>query len=386
MHKLGISVYPEHSTPEKDRAYLEQAAAHGFSRIFTCLLSVNKSPEETVEEFSAFVSAAHDLGFEVAADTNPAVFRHLGATPEDLSVFERMGLDIIRLDGNFGEMGDRLITRNPQGIKIEFNASSDVTLDHLIAHGADPANIVVCHNFYPERYSGLSWDVFSRFNEKWRALGLRTAAFVSSNNDPTFGPWPVAAGLPTLEQHRGLPVDVQLRHLIATEMIDDIIVGNAFASEDELASMAACDLTRTTVTVQTGRELCANERLALTGFAHCGRADASAYFIRSSWPRMAFKDAGAGDAGAGMMSVEGAQAGADKSIPAVPCEKSCFTRGDVLVVNDNLKHYRGEVEVALCDIPNDGERNLVGRIPDEELMILDCMERNPDHFFGFIVK
>ena len=169
-------------------------------------------------------------------------------------------------------------------------------------------------------------------------------------------------------------------------MIDDIIVGNAFASEDELASMAACDLTRTTVTVRTSRELCANERLALTGFAHCGRADASAYFIRSSWPRMAFKEAGAGDAGAGMMSVEGAQVGADKSIPAVPCEKSCFTRGDVLVVNDNLKHYRGEVEVALCDIPNDGERNLVGRIPDEELMILDCMERNPDHFFGFIVK
>ena len=39
--KLGISLYPEHSTKEKDMAYISAAARHGFSRIFTCLLSVN---------------------------------------------------------------------------------------------------------------------------------------------------------------------------------------------------------------------------------------------------------------------------------------------------------------------------------------------------------
>ena len=33
MHKLGISVYPEHSTPEKDQAYMETAAGYGFTRI-----------------------------------------------------------------------------------------------------------------------------------------------------------------------------------------------------------------------------------------------------------------------------------------------------------------------------------------------------------------
>ena len=30
MHKLGISVYPEHSTPEKDQAYMESAAGYEF--------------------------------------------------------------------------------------------------------------------------------------------------------------------------------------------------------------------------------------------------------------------------------------------------------------------------------------------------------------------
>ena len=41
MHKLGISVYPEHFTPEKDYEYMKLAAKYGYSSIFTFLLSVN---------------------------------------------------------------------------------------------------------------------------------------------------------------------------------------------------------------------------------------------------------------------------------------------------------------------------------------------------------
>ena len=65
---------------------------------------------------------AHELGFVVAADTNPEVFKLIGATPNNLKPFADLGLDIIRLDGNFGTQGDIAVTRNPYGIKIEFNA------------------------------------------------------------------------------------------------------------------------------------------------------------------------------------------------------------------------------------------------------------------------
>lgn len=102
-----------------------------------------------------------------------------------------------------------MITRNPYGIKIEFNGSCDVELDNLIRHGADPHNIIICHNFYPEPYSGLGWRTFMDFNRKWKSLGLHTAAFVSSSNENTYGPWPVYAGLPTVELDRGLPVELQ---------------------------------------------------------------------------------------------------------------------------------------------------------------------------------
>lgn len=59
-----------------------------------------------------------------------------------------------------------------------------------------------------------------------------------------------------------------------------------------------------------------------------------------------------------------------------------FTKGDILVVNDNLAHYRGELEIVLTEIPNDGERNLVGHVKEEELALLDFI--TPGQHFRLI--
>ena len=57
----------------------------------------------------------------------------IGATPGNLKPFADLGLDIIRMDGNFGTQGDIQLTRNPYNIKIEFNASMDtVSYTHLL--------------------------------------------------------------------------------------------------------------------------------------------------------------------------------------------------------------------------------------------------------------
>ena len=68
MHRLGISLYPEHSTPDKDYAYMELAAMNGFSRIFTCLLSVEKNAEDTIAEFGGVVARADVRGCVGAVD------------------------------------------------------------------------------------------------------------------------------------------------------------------------------------------------------------------------------------------------------------------------------------------------------------------------------
>ena len=93
MRKLGISIYPEHSTEEKDYEYIKLASRNGFSRIFTCLLSVKDTKDNTIKNFKSFILKAHELGFKVSVDTNREVFEFFGATASDISVFARMGVD-----------------------------------------------------------------------------------------------------------------------------------------------------------------------------------------------------------------------------------------------------------------------------------------------------
>lgn len=352
MHKFGISVYPDKAPIEKIHAYMEKAASLGYSRIFTCFLSV---AEEEIEEykktFKEFSKKAHALGFEIAVDTHLEVFNALGATPEDISPFVELGVDIIRLDANFGAHKDVIITRNPHNVKIEFNASVDAGLGMLLQNGANKNQCIVCHNFYPERFTGLDLNLFNNLNQHWKSMNLRTAAFVSSNAKNTHGPWEVFCGLPTVEIYRGLPIDLQARHMLATGNIDDIIIGNAFASNEELEALANVNTQSIEVKVDVVKDIQdIEEEIAFTYAPHTNRIDYSSYFLRSTMTRIVYKG---------------------KAIPHRPCDKKFFTRGDVLVVNDNLEHYRGELQIVLQDIPNDGERNLIGAIKPEELILLD---------------
>lgn len=363
MHRLGISVYPEHSTEEQDYAYMELAARYGFSRIFTCLLSVKESKEFIINKFSKFIDKAHELGFIVGVDTNPVVFRHLGATPYDLTPFVDMKVDILRLDGHFSDRDNIAITHNPYEIPIEFNGSANTALDLLIERGANTHNMVACHNFYPQKYTGLGWNKFIEFTNKYKNMGLTVAAFVSSNNENTFGPWPVYEGLPTCEIHRGLPIELQVKHLLATNKIDDIIIGNAFATEDELKVISQVDKTKTLFNLELAEGVTETEKNIIYNYKHFGRGDASDYMVRSSIAREDYQS---------------------KEISYRKYEKEFFHRGDVVVVNNNLAHYQGELQVIEKDIPNSGERNFVGRIRNQELILLDLLK--PEHLFGFTKK
>lgn len=363
MHKLGISVYPDKTPKEEVQAYMEMASKYGFTRIFTCFLSV---PDEKLDsylvEFKDFLNEAHKLGFEVAVDTNNTVFDKLKATPTNLKPFKDLGVDIIRLDGDFGPEEDVLITRNPYNIQIEFNGSMDMGLDLIIEKGANHNQMIVCHNFYPERYTGLDLDYYEDLNVKWKDLNLRTAAFVSSNNENTIGPWQVFCGLPTVEIHRGQPIDFQARHLLACGNLDDIIVGNYPATEDELKALSQIDLQNSVMRVDVEEGISDLEKEILFDFApHRDRYDHSTFMVRSSYPRVQYKG---------------------QTIKYRPCNQKYFEPGDVLIVNENLAHYQGELEIVTSPILNDGERNLVAKIKDEELILLEYLQ--PGHPFKLI--
>ena len=107
--KLGISIYPDHSDPARDRAYLELAARHGFERIFMSMLEVAGGRDAAVAKFSDIISFAHGLGYEVVLDVAPNIFDELGVSYDDLGFFHELGADGIRLDTGFdGRRGVQL--------------------------------------------------------------------------------------------------------------------------------------------------------------------------------------------------------------------------------------------------------------------------------------
>lgn len=384
MYTLGVSVYPDLRPIEEIKEYLRLAAKYGCKRVFSSMFSVEGTKEKVLSYFKELIDAAHEVDMEVSLDVNPMCFKQLGASPDDLSVFHSIGADILRMDLNFGEEGDLKLLQNPYGIKIEFNATmlSPEGIQKLIDKGADKNRILACHNFYPQRYTGSKWEKFKDINRNLKKADIRIGAFISSHAENTHGVWDAKDGLPTVEKHRELPIDLQLREMLATDCVDDVLIGNAYASEEEFKSLQevlkpvepnldnplvqamfslgdelkdgkAPFKKQKKVKIQLAEDITEIEKDVLFNFyPHADMGDSSEWIWRSRMPRFMYKD---------------------KTIPVRKYNKPYFEVGDVVMVNDNYKHYAAEVQIVLKPIVNDGTRNLVGHLDEQEQEMLELI-------------
>lgn len=119
MRKLGISVYPDQGTKSEIKDYILRASKHGFSRIFTCLISASDNQEQVLKEFTEIVTYANELGFEVIADVDSDLFKKFNLHYTDLSFFNKIGLSGIRLDMGFSGMEEAAMSCKEGAIDIE---------------------------------------------------------------------------------------------------------------------------------------------------------------------------------------------------------------------------------------------------------------------------
>ncbi|MCR8849786.1 MupG family TIM beta-alpha barrel fold protein [Rossellomorea sp. SC111] len=349
--KLGVSIYPNHSTTEKDKEYLALAASFGFTRVFTCLLSVDGDKEGIIANFKETIKFARGKNMEVIADISPRIFKELDISYDDLSFFADLGAHGIRLDLGYTGHEESMMSYNPYDLKIELNMSNATKyIDNIMTYQPNKDQLLGCHNFYPHRYSGLSYPFFIECSQKFKDLGMRTAAFVSSA-DATFGPWPVTEGLPTLEMHRSLPIDVQAKHLFATGLIDDVIISNAYASEREMQILSELNTSKLTFTVETHETTTDLEKTIIFEEPHFYRGDVSDYMIRSTQSRVKYRGR-----------------------EFAPHNNVDIKRGDIIIENDLYAQYAGELQIALKDMENSGKTNVVGRIREEEVFLLDYLK------------
>lgn len=364
--RLGISLYPEFASQEDNFAYLRRAAEHGFDVLFLALLGAKGTYEEVVERYLPYTRLAHELGFEIFCDVNPMVLKRLGVGISmfqggiDLTFFKELGIDAMRLDLGMSDLEEAALAKNADGIKICINGAA--VTDHvgaLLSCGAPREALVGCHNYYPHRYTGVSLDYFMRGTEHWAKRGMRLQAFVSSNAPEAFGPWPVTEGLPTLEMHRDLPTEVQLKHFVMMGCVGDVLIGNCFATDDELAAMerANSDRVRFTTRLVDGLPEDMARRL---GMNLSVRGDCtSGYMIRTLESRM-------------------------DPAPVEPFNTVDIERGDVIIDNRLYGQYAGEVQIALAPMKNSGKTNVVGHIDDCEHVLLDYLAAGTRFAFDIV--
>lgn len=351
MRNLGISVYPNHSDVEEIEQYITLASRYNFKRVFTCLLSVEGNKEQIIKDFTQIISHAKSLDMQVVADVSPKVFGELGISYNDLSFFKDIGADGIRLDMGFTGSEESIMTFNPQHLMIELNISSGTRyLENILSYQAVKDRLLGCHNFYPHRYTGLSYDHFIETTKIYKENGIHTAAFVNSPS-ATIGPWPVQEGLCTLEMHREWPITTAAKHLWATELVDDVIIANSFATEEELKALSEIDPYKLTFDCTLNPEIPDIERKIVLDEFHFNRGDVSDYVVRSTQSRVKYK-----------------------GHEFVPFNTLNMETGDILIETSLYAHYAGELQIALLPMINSGKTNVVGKISESDRILLNYLE------------
>lgn len=342
MKQLGVSIYPSKSDLEEDKAYLELASKYGFTRIFTSLLEITGDREEVIEKYKTITEYGNSLGMNTTLDINPALFEQLGVSYDDLSFFANIGADSIRLDMGFSGAEEALMTKNEHGLKIEVNMSSGTKyIDNVMSHQPERTKLIASHNFYPMRYAGLSREHYDETTAQFNKYNLNTSAFVTSQVGE-IGPWPVQTGLCSLEEHRDLPLEIQVTHYKLMDNIDDLVIGNAYASEAELKKASEAFFSpHVLIPVVLADDISELEKKLILEELHTYRGDRSAYLLRSTQTRVKYKE---------------------EDFPAREVDE--VKAGDLVIGNENFGQYKGETQIILKDIKNEGNRNVVGRLAD----------------------
>ncbi|RSD25137.1 DUF871 domain-containing protein [Mesobacillus subterraneus] len=352
---LGISVYLNKDRREKNAVWIEKAARHGLTSIFTSLHIPEDNPADYKELLQELGALAKKHGMELMADVSPRSLDYLGLEWEHYEKLLDWGLSGIRADYGFTT---RQVVELSHKMKIGINASTVTKneLEEWIGAGLKTANVEAWHNFYPRPETGLDTPFLIERNKMFRSMGITTMAFVPGDQDQR---GPVFAGLPTLEKHRS-----SLPHIAAAELLyscftDKILIGDHAASDDQLALL--CSLDKKIIPLRV--EALNWPQTELLAAPLTNRMDPARDVIRAVESRS--------------YALKG-----DKHLP--PLNQTERPGGTITIDNELYGRYAGELQITVNDLPRDEKVNCIGRVIEEDLPLLSQIGAGQK--FQFIVR
>ena len=325
------------------KKHIEEAAKAGINSLFTSLQLPESDKTQLLKDFPIMAEIAHNNGISVEADISERTARLFGLDMKDIAAFHKMGVDHARLDFGFSDEEAVALSHNHHNVTIVLNAefATDAWLTKLIDMGINKEQVCFCHNYYPMRYTGLTFEQAEKLNDTVHKYGFRVSGFLASQTHRRIA---CSIGLPTLERHRDMNVFTASQEAFLCGF-DDLFFGDDFASFEEMKTLACADPEVVTIrmTPLVDGEIIDWLSSRVLEQTQCGLE----MILRSNFMRSTFPG------------------NADHTISA---ERK---RGDVTVCKSSLWRYAGEIQLARKDLPLDPGMGLIGRIVDEDLPLLD---------------
>ena len=348
MNAFGISAFVAmEQSANQNIEYLKLARSFGYQKLFTSLHIPEADYQVFAPECRKLLDAAGELGYEVTADISPSFWTKLGVLPRDLC---SIGLTTLRIDYGFDYLKIRELAEVSR-CRIELNASviTETELNFVLSSGLDRRFLSAGHNYYPRPETGLGFEIFMRRSEGFKTRGIPVSAFIPCLQNPR---GPFFAGLPTLESHRSMTTAEAVRQLWTSCGVDSIFFGDPAVPALVLESAVSQFSDNSgPVMLRIRTELLQSAcKSILWAPLHTNRLDAAASVVRSQESR-----------------------GLCLS-PILPQQiVRARRRGDVTIDNVSYGRYMGELQVVLRDLPADDRVNVVGRVLDEDLCLLECL-------------
>jgi hypothetical protein len=353
MTVYGISIYLS------DLGAAERACAdarrQGFELLFTSL----HIPEE---DGSAMPRLLRELGsiaqrnhLRLVADIAGQSLSALGLTASSAGDLRGWGVHGLRIDDG---MPPEQIAELSRALPVSLNASTldGAHVDALSAAGVDLTMLEAIHNYYPKPSTGLDVDFLTRRNQLLHERRIEVGGFVAADGVRR---GPIGRGLPTLEKHR------DVHPLAAAIDLAELGADHIYLGDPGLRARSA---------EQWARYL-ADQTIDLT-VALVGDIPAA---VRD---RLRHTDTNRPDPGRDLIRLRNSR-DALRGVPIAPSNTAPRPIGSVGIDNDRGGRYRGEISIALTDLPADPTTNVLGTVADTDLALLTAV--GPDQLLALTV-
>nr|TVV05715.1 DUF871 domain-containing protein [Lactobacillus jensenii] len=340
---LGFSINLGEPLTAQTHNYILKMRNVGFKGIFTSLQAPEQDSDQVLKGLTELKKWCHDLGLELVGDISKAGMKKLGLEA-DLTSLKSLGLTGVRIDAGFD---NDEIAKISKEFRVALNAStiSEEDVISLRENQADFDHLEAWHNYYPRPNTGLDREWMIERNKWLKSYGFKVMAFAPGDGIKRA---PIFESLPTLEEHRN--VSSFFASLALFKMgLDYVFIGDCDLSNESFDQFSEY-LNKKAILLHLTENNNITEQL-----------------VKHSWHQRA-------DLSRDVIRLEEGRSRQIFSQAKLQAGKR--SKGIITSDNEQYLRYEGELEIAKKDLPEDKRVNIVGKVADFDLPLLDIIGSN----------